>query len=347
MEEEPIEFRDSITMIFKELKKQQTLLENIIEQKDNIISAQGNEIVRLQQLCKIKDHELRLSTLSVESQKKKLFETPILEKGIPKIPLKEQSSSSDELPLEVIQNNSFLENLTSQTGDFKESIDRNQVFVYKSTFTELKMSVKELLGKLIGRRGNTRHGEYKQVIMSILKCSDKDISFWLDIKNLKGTTGISYIVFIINVNININYVQQAEIRQQLKLKIIDIINRPLINDFPLLTIFPNDSYIDKDILLEKLNSEFNLLKVRSILIEKYDVQDYNLISLQFSSIEDFKEPPKTSFKVKLSLQVKIFVYRDYQAIKNKTDTLHELLVEKELNMFHYLKRDIQEIVNTI
>ena len=177
MEEEPIEFRDSITIIFKELKRQQTLLENIIEQKDNIIRAQGNEIVRLQQLCKIKDHEFQLSTLSVESQKKKLFETPTLEKGTPKIPLKEQSSASDELPSEIIQNNNFLENLTCQTDDFRENIDRKQVFVYKSNFTELKMSVKELLGKLIGRRGNTRHGEYKEVITSILKCSDKDICF--------------------------------------------------------------------------------------------------------------------------------------------------------------------------
>ena len=262
-----------------------------------------------------------------------------LRKGIsdsPNISQRSLSSSEFESP-ELIENQKYIEQIHEQLTLYQESIKSNHILIYKAETIHPNFPIEELLGKLIGKKG-IKISKYEQIVKSRINCLKKkkfiEFSHILD-------NEVGQIFLIINVNIGLDISKEtfSQLRQEMREEMIDVINTAYTNDFPCIrisSIFQNK---------EKIHQLLNTSETTSMFMEilKKESFEDNISGLQFSVTELGTKLP--SYDILLSIQVKMFIYKDYQR-KEKSKDAHALIrVEKESNLIKRLKEQLQKIVN--
>lgn len=263
-----------------------------------------------------------------------------LRKGIPNSPSEDQKSSTSsevESP-ELIENQKYIDQIHEQLTLYQESIKSNHMLIYKAESVHPNFPIEELLGKLIGKKG-VKISKYEQIVKSKISCLKKKkfIEFSHILDNEVGE-----IFLIINVNIgpDISMETFSQLRQEMREEMIEVINTAYTNDFPNITI--SSIFKNKEEIHQLLNTTENISMFKEIL-KKESFED-NISELQFSVTELGTKLP--TYDILLSIQVKMFIYKDYQR-KEKGKDAHALIrVEKENNLIKRLEEHLQKIVNS-
>ena len=286
-------------------------------------------------ISKLKEAE-RIDKVIIEAQEKIIDK---LRKGTFNSLEAEQNSPmlSDVGRTEVIENQKFIDQVYKQLTLYQESIKGNHMLIYKAETVHPNFPIEELLGKLIGKKG-VKISNYEQIVKSKIKCPKKkkfiEFSYIVDKE-------IGEIFLIINLNIeqDISVETFSQLRQEMREEMIDVINTTYTNNFPNITI--SSILRNKEQIHQLLNTSENITMFKEIL-KKESFED-NISELEFSVTDLGTKLP--TYDILLSIQVKMFIYKDYQR-KEKSKDAHTLIrVEKESNLIKRIKEHLQKIVN--
>lgn len=307
--------------------------ENMLQQALLGFCGQIDELKAI--ISKFKEAQMIDKEIIVEQEK--IIEG--LRKGIPNSPSEDQklSKTSEVESPEVIENQKYIDQIHEQLTLYQESIKSNHMLIYKAETIHPNFPIEELLGKLIGKKG-VKISKYEQIVKSKISCLKKkkfiEFSHILDIE-------VGEIFLIINVNIgpDISMETFSQLRQEMREEMIEVINTAYTNDFPNITI--SSVFKNKEEIHQLLNTTENISIFKEIL-KKESFED-NISELQFSVTELGTKLP--TYDILLSIQVKMFIFKDYQR-KEKGKDAHALIrVEKENNLIKRLKEHLQQIVN--
>ena len=325
--EKQLDLRTILRFLSTNLKEQLKITNTIIfqqQQEKNILNEINRKQEELIKSYQEQGHNLeRPIDISLPDEKKGVFPIELLE---------------------VISNNKCIDIINSQLQNEREHISNNKILVYESNKLNAEFPIQEILGKLIGRKNNTKKEEYKQIILSCLNINDDIPSIDIQFKKVITSSDKSFVVIILIVNCIISPKAQGIIRKRLRNKILEIIDRPLTNDLPPFTVYSNSRTGGNDIL-DKLNTETNVFKIKKFIVDEYGISVDNLLHVEFLNVKKVKSSKKPLYTVVLSLQVKMFIFKNYKKREPQKDILHNLLVKKEANIIEKLKHRTQEMIN--
>ena len=212
--------------------------------------------------------------------------------------------------------------------------------MYDTETINSKFPIRELLGKLIGKKGFNM-SKYESIAMSLLNVSKKKQRFLEFEYIVDNKSGKTFIIININYESSINRETFSQLRIELRTEMIKILNKSFTNNFPPITI----SCLNKsEKEIHRLLNEFTHLSEFKTFLIKETFED-NISQLSFSRVTNLGSKFPT-FEVVLSLQVKMFVYRDYQKKEKGTDAHANIRIDKENHLLKRIKSELQKIVNS-
>lgn len=249
-------------------------------------------------------------------------------------------SSASSVPQEIMKNNQHIESLGEKLSNYKHKIQKNEVIVYETEIFNPEIPVNFLKYKIIGKGTNIMR--YKKIIQSIIGVTLSLREINIRFETIKGKHGENFLIITLTTEIILNNNLLSRIITQLREEIKEIVDKPIDNELPPISIFCVSHHTETQIL-ELLNTSENIRNTKNFLIKETGTSEDNIHEIHFSKIN------KVDTKIDISLILTsiyppISVYTSY----NKSfKTVHDKLIEKkELNIIKSLGQEIKKKIDS-
>lgn len=243
---------------------------------------------------------------------------------------------------EIIDNNTHLSDLEFELSDYNSKIRRNEVLIYDINSLTSGFPIESLKYKLI-RKENLKM--YKEIIYALsgenlIPLTDISTRFET-IKRIKD--GRNFLIIIISSEIKITDNLLSTIRLNLRNKIKEIIDEPIVTQLPPISIHSTTSYTESD-LVSRLNTSEYLIWITKFIIKETGSSESNIIDINFSSV----------LKKENSIDINMIIRTKYPILIRKSrynsqfqTTYDKIKEKKEVNMFNSLSQNLKKKIDSL